>query len=85
MDSPPLEEHNDNLQDTRDVHHNDTKQVSKIIGQYVYYGPPSPISTMTLGVVPLYGCAVGDYISMGGDLSLGKKNEQYSKIHDFFL
>ncbi|MCO5570505.1 hypothetical protein L7F22_024227 [Adiantum nelumboides] len=32
-----------------------------------------------------YGCDVGDYIAMGQDFVSGKKNEVYTRIHEFFL
>ena len=45
----------------------------------------SPSDFAYRGDTLLYGCDVGDYVAMGQDFKNGKKNEVYTKIHEFFM
>ncbi|MCO5569180.1 hypothetical protein L7F22_022890 [Adiantum nelumboides] len=49
------------------------------------YSMVSPGDLAYCGDAPFYGCEVGSYIAMGQDFVSGKKNEVYTRIHEFFL
>lgn len=61
------------------------RQQEKVAMRYLFVPPRSPYRSLISVTPSMCGCSVGDYIAMGFDFGIGKKNDKFTKVHEFFL